>query len=54
MGEEESYDLIVPRKVGNWRGRNPLEGRGKQPDVPMEGYMATHRGRAPCPHHSIG
>ena len=40
-GEEESYDLVVPRKVGNWRGRNPLEGRREQRDVPIGGHMAT-------------
>src|SRR5262245_59585031 len=33
-------------KVGNWQGRNPLEGRGGHQDVPIWGYMATRRGRA--------
>lgn len=54
MGGEESYDLIVPMKVGNWHSRNPLEGRRKQLDVPIGRHMATHRGRAPCPHNSVG
>jgi hypothetical protein len=27
-GAEESYDPVVPRKVGNRHGWNPLEGRG--------------------------
>jgi RNA-directed DNA polymerase len=33
-------------KVGNWLSRDPLEGRGGHQDVPIEGYMATRRGRA--------
>jgi hypothetical protein len=40
--EEESYEPIVPLKVGNrratirWRPRKPLEGRGEQADVSSE------------------
>ena len=48
-GDEESYDPVVLRKVGNWQRRNPLEGRGEHRDVPIGGYMATLRGRGPCP-----
>jgi hypothetical protein len=48
-GDEESYDPVVPVKVGNWHSRNPLEGRGEHQDVPIWGYMATLRGRGPCP-----
>ena len=47
---EESYDSIVPRSVGNRSPRDPREGRGEQGDVSVDGPMATHRGRAPCPH----
>jgi hypothetical protein len=53
-GAEESYDPVVPMNVGNRRGRNPPEGRGEQQDVPIEGHMATRRGREPCPRNSVG
>jgi group II intron reverse transcriptase/maturase len=45
MGEEETYEPVVPMKVGNWRRWNPLEGRGEQTDVSGEGNMAIHRNR---------
>lgn len=28
-GREESYEPIVPRKVGNWRGLGPTGGKGR-------------------------
>ena len=42
---EQSYEPIVPEKVGNRRvsakrrPRNPLEGRGEQADVSAEGNI---------------
>jgi len=46
-GWEESYEPIVPVKVGN-AGEgpgDPLEGRGEQTNVMDEGNMTTHRSR---------
>jgi retron-type reverse transcriptase len=42
-GKEESYEPIVPEKVGDRRPRDPLEGRGEQADVSAAGDMMTHR-----------
>ena len=44
-GEEESYEPIVPGKVGNRENRDPLEGRGEQTNVSVEGDMTIHRCR---------
>jgi hypothetical protein len=44
--DEQSYDPVVPAKVGNRRAsekerpRNPLEGRGKQGDASVEGNIS--------------
>ena len=44
--EEQSYDPVVPVKVENSRAseqerpRDPLEGRGKQGDVSVEGNIS--------------
>ena len=38
-----------PQGSREGRPRDPLEGRGEQPDVPIGDHMATHGGRAPCP-----
>lgn len=43
--KEESYEPIVPLKVGNWENRDPLEGRGEQTDVAGKGTMAILRDR---------
>jgi len=43
---EESYDSIVPVKVGNWENRDPLEGRGEQTGALVEGDMTVLRDRA--------
>jgi hypothetical protein len=46
---KQSYDPIVPRKVGNrratwrWRPRDPLEGRGEQAGVLVDRNMEVHR-----------
>ncbi len=45
MAREESYNPVVPMKVGNWRGRDPLEERGEQVDAAADGDMAIHRDR---------
>lgn len=45
MGREESYDPIVPKKLGNRADRDPVEGRGEQTDVSTEGNMTVHRDR---------
>jgi hypothetical protein len=50
MGRKESYEPIVPEKVGNAGEdpEDPLEGRGEQTDVSGTRNMAIHRGRPTC------
>ena len=44
-GWQESYEPIVPKKVGNWRSRDPLEGRGEQTNASDAGNMTILRNR---------
>ena len=44
-GWQESYEPIVPMKVGNWRSRDPLEGRGEQTNESDAGNMTILRNR---------
>jgi hypothetical protein len=54
--EEQSYDPIVPVKVENRRAsekerpRDPLEGRGKQGDVSVEGNISETQNSRNCVH----
>ena len=50
VGRKESYEPIVPEKVGN-AGEDPgdpLEGRGERTDVSGEGNMAILGDRQTC------
>jgi RNA-directed DNA polymerase len=50
MDGKQSYEVIVPEKVGNrraskWQPRYPLEGRTEQGYASFEGNMSIHRNR---------
>lgn len=52
--EKESYEPIVPMKVGNFGSPvDPLEGRGEQTDVPAEGNMTILGDWETCQRHSV-